>query len=171
MIDKYAISFIGKVKRNVLVRLFRGSPPILVPDVHALTVFYKCRKAFAQSVHQLTDRDGKLLSHVGILRSLIVCAAPPVRLHVGEISPSASGDLLRSAPEYKRSTLFLNLDAKFPALYNDLFFCFFRRKISVLWRRKFKLWHALLKSHVVIRLDTEHFRIRRADLNRQVHPA
>ena len=162
MIDKYAISFIGKVKRNVLVRLFRGSPPVLVPDVHALTVFYKCRKAFAQSVHQLADREGKLLSHVGILRSLIVCAAPPVRLHVGEISPSASGDLLRSAPEYKGSTLFLNLDAKF---------CFFRRKISVLWRRKFKLWHALLKSHVVIRLDTEHFRIRRADLNRQVHPA
>ena len=171
MIDKYAISFIGKVKRDVLVGLFRGSPPVLIPDVHTLTIFYECRKAFAQSIHQFADREGKLLPHVGILRSLIVCAAFPVRLHVGEISPSAAGDLLRSAPEYKRSALFLNLDAKFPALYNDLFFCFFRRKISGLWRCKLKLRHALLKSHVVMCLDTEHFRIRRTDLNRQIYPA
>ena len=55
MVYKHTVSFIGNIKRDIFIRLLCGSTAVLVPDIHALSIFYKRRKTLAKSIDQLAN--------------------------------------------------------------------------------------------------------------------
>ena len=68
MVDKYAISLIGKEEGDILVCLLCAGAAVLVVDFHALSVFDKRGEAFAGAVEQLAHADSQLLPHIGVFQ-------------------------------------------------------------------------------------------------------
>ena len=52
MIDKHTISFVGYIKRNVLIRLLCTGSAVLIPDIDTLTVLDIGGESLAETVDQ-----------------------------------------------------------------------------------------------------------------------
>ena len=55
MINKNAVTLVGKIKRNVLVRKLSVGAAVFVPNLYILTVLDKRSKSLAETVYQLAD--------------------------------------------------------------------------------------------------------------------
>ena len=57
MVDKNAVAFVGKIKRNIFIGLFGACAAVFIIDFYGLSVFDKRRKTFSRPVKQFSDAD------------------------------------------------------------------------------------------------------------------
>src|SRR5690606_34565305 len=64
IIDKYPVSFVRNIKRNVLVSLLGACAAILVPNIHNLAVLHEGGKALSKPVYPFAYRKIQFFTHI-----------------------------------------------------------------------------------------------------------
>ena len=97
MVYQYAVTTVGEIKRDVLVRLLGTGAAIAVPCFHRLAVTYQRSKALTQTVHRFANAQIQAFKH-------IVFPAVGV-LHVAVIFQLAAGNTFAATQEIQRPEL------------------------------------------------------------------
>ena len=139
-----------EVERNILIGLLRAGTAVLVPYLHALTVFHKRSEALAKPVDLLVHREPQLLPHIGGVRrpAVVSVISPPARLDIGQVAIRAPGQVLIIPVVLHPPVLFINDQPELPAPDND-----FSLRILFHLRGEFSL-----RGHILLALPQNELR-------------